>query len=94
MNHEAAAATICRQGREKGAKFQGGAQKGRKTHILTIILSCITMNCACFCKFQIGIIHTKLDFVLNTERMGYLNIDFLKEKSFVLDYKKGRIILP
>ena len=54
MNHEAAAATICRQGREKGAKFQGGAQKGRKTHILTIILSCITMNCACFCKFQIG----------------------------------------
>jgi hypothetical protein len=45
-------------------------------------------------NFQIGIIHTKLDFVLNTERMGYLNIDFLKEKSFVLDYKKGRIILP
>ena len=44
MNHEAAAATICRQGREKGANFQGGAQKGRKRKTRERVYYCILVG--------------------------------------------------
>lgn len=43
-NHEAAAATICRQGREKGAFFQGGAQKGRKRKTRERVYYCILVG--------------------------------------------------
>ena len=49
-NHEAAAATICRQGREKGAFFQGGAQKGRKRVTKKGLYYCILV---CYVEFHL-----------------------------------------
>ena len=43
--------------------------------------------------FSLSSINLPIDFLLTNESIGYLNVEFLLDRTFIIDYTKKRILL-
>ncbi len=44
-------------------------------------------------QFSLSSINLPIDFLLTNESIGYLNVEFLLDRTFIIDYTKKRILL-